>query len=111
MRDSLVVTGAALEEAATRIDALAVDLARADEDAGAAENALGEAPEAAPMRHAVSRFASTWSLRRESLHGTLASLSGALRQIDGALDEADSSLARAASPSTAAGHRGHAGAR
>ncbi len=106
MTRDLVITGDALGEAAARIRAVAASLGRADADCRAVRAALGDAAEVSGLRDAMSSFAASWSVRRESLCGTLESLSGVLSQVDGGFDDADRALSSAVGRGPVPVHRG-----
>ncbi len=106
MTRDLVIAGDALGEAAARIREVATSLGRADEDCGAVRAALGDAAEVTALRDAMSTFAASWNVRRESLCGTLDSLSGVLFQVDGGFDDADRALSSAVGRGPEPVHRG-----
>ncbi len=101
MGHDLVVDGAALGEAASRVSALAADLDRASEDTAALRGAVGEAAQTRVLTEAVDGFASSWRVRRESMQDTLVSLSDVLKQIDQGMSDADHSLTQSWAPAQA----------
>lgn len=106
MGRDLVLSDAALEGAAARIDAVVADLASASESREALMSGLGESSRVQELRDALASFDSAWRVRREGLQESLTGLAGVLRQIDQGFDEADRSLAQVLSPPRAPAAQG-----